>query len=576
MASGLYVLRWFFRLRKEKSRMKSSKWIIGLMAILVVVAMAPSSFAQVNLNIFNSPSPQEIATARNAQTSDPTSVGAGILVSGGLIAPSPLTTTHLVFTFPATISSSPQNGVDNTYPPPCTFAAPCTTAGPATATPANDAIRIEGATGLFASVTIATVKFSQGILAITLPGFGATSNTESGSFRIVGVRLDVAGKTAPLTVTSALSSSANNYLLSGSTATLINALGAGIGSAAIGAAAGNTSSGTALIFTNQTVATPADATASVLLAEGFASAWRSDTQTSTKGTATIPNGPMIRLTLTGLPNGVSAALVASTGTPASNNLPVITLSSTTLTNTTAGTTDTTYISFGSPNQTTVDNFDIKFTLSGIPTGTVTPGSIVATFTMGPVGNALSSGVPTSTAPTGAPSGYVRFQDGPIAVTIGAVVSPTTALLIPYAVKVGAYDTGIAIANTTLDPFGAQTGSATPTNGTITFTLFPRTDTGAGTSFPLTTSATVRPGVGLATDGTLVAGGVWTGLVTDLMTAAGKTGDFFGYIFIQTNFLNAHGAAYIFNGAGFTSATPVLVLPPPAGTPRNATVEALDN
>jgi hypothetical protein len=558
--------------------MKSSKWIIGLMAILMVIAMAPSSFAQVNINIFNSPSPQEIATARNAQTSDPTSVGAGILVSGGLIAPSPLTTTHLVFTFPSTISSTSQSGVDNTYPPPCTFAAPCTSAGQVGIVPPNDAIRIEGATGLFASVTIATVKFSQGILAITLPGFGATSNTESGSFRIVGVRIEAAGKTAPLTVTSALSSSANNYLLSGNTATLINALGAGIGSAAIGAAPGNTSAGTALMFTNQSGATPADATASVLLAEGFASAWRSNTQVSTKGIpSSIPNGTLIRLTLTGLPNGVTATVAASTGTPASTNLPGIAFTSTTLSNTTPGTTDVTYISFtGDPNQSTTDSFDILFTLSGAPTGTVTPGNIVATFTMAPVGNALSSGVPTSSAPTGAPGGYPRFAAGDIAVTIGSVVSPTTALLIPYAVKVGAYDTGIAIANTTMDPFGAQTGSATPTNGTITFTLFPRTDTGAGTSFPLTTSATVRPGVGLATDGTLVAGGTWTGLVTDLMTAAGKTGDFFGYIFIQTNFLNAHGAAYIFNGAGFTSASPVLVLPPPAGTPRNGTVEALNN
>src|SRR4051812_41796883 len=86
--------------------MKSSKWILGLMVAVLVLALAPSSFAQVNIQIFNTPSPGEIATNHNAQTSDPSSVGNGILVSGALIANSPLTATSLIFTFPATITTT--------------------------------------------------------------------------------------------------------------------------------------------------------------------------------------------------------------------------------------------------------------------------------------------------------------------------------------------------------------------------------------------------------------------------------------------------------------------------------------
>jgi hypothetical protein len=570
--------------------MKSSKWIFGLMAVMLVLVMAPSSFAQVNINLFNSPSPQEIATNRNAQTADPTSLGAGILVSGGLIAPSPLTTTHLVITFPATISSSPGFGVDNTFPLPCTFAVPCGTAGQATPVPAADPIRIEGQTGLFANVTIATVKFADGVIAITLPAFGTSSNTESGSFRIVGIRLDVNGKTAPLTATATLDSSANNYLLSGNTVTVISALGAGIGSMTQGALAGATNSGTQLMFTNQTTNVFADATASVVIAEGFASAWRSNTQVSTKGPAgALPNGTSIRLTINGLPAGVQASLTPVTQnsslTAALPNLPSYTLTTAGGVNLGVGTlnssdtsalTNVAMIRIDQANMSVVESIQLLITLSNTPTGTVTPGTITLTATHAPVGNALAgSGNPTASAPTGYGSGYIRFAAADVGpVTIGTIVSANTTLLIPYAVKVGAYDTGIAIANTTKDPFTSATGSSTPADGTIQFTLFPRTDTGAGTAVNLTTSATARPGVGLATDGKLVAGGTWTGLVTDLLTAAGATGDFFGYIFIQTNFLNAHGAAYIFNGAGFTSSTPVLVVPPPAQFPRNAPFEAL--
>jgi hypothetical protein len=561
--------------------MKSSKWILGLMVAVLVLALAPSSFAQVNIQIFNTPSPQEVATARNANTSDPASPGNGILVSGAIIATSPLTGTTLILTFPGVVSSSPDSACLCDAVTGAFLAGNPAGAGGASVTPTGDPMRITGATGLFATATIATVNFSAGTITINLPG--SASNTISGTFRLVGARLDVNGKTAPLNATATLGSSSNNYILQTSTVPLINALGAGIASAGIGSNGTNVNTGTALIFTNQTGTTPAKATASLVIGEGFASAWRTTTQTTSSGTDNpAMNGTLIRLTVAGLPAGVSAAMtIAGSGGVATPSA-VLSVASVNSSNLAANPpSNVVFVSFTNTDTTKIESLQIDFSLSGTPTG-LTPGAITVTATLAPIGAALSGGQPTqstgsgSTA-TGTPTAYVRFAQADVGpVTIGSIVAANTTLLIPYAVKVGTYDTGIAIANTTLDPFGTGAGGATASAGTLLFTMFPRNATGADPSFSLTTSSTVRPGVGLSTSGTLVAGGTWTGLMSDIMTAAGKTGDYFGYIFIQTNFLDAHGAAYIFNGAGFTSSTPVLVLPPPASVSRNGNVEALNN
>ena len=536
--------------------MKSSKWMIGLVAVVLILSIAPSSFAQVQIQLFNTPSPNEVKTARNAVAADPSSLGAGILVSGSIVANSTLTTTTLTLTFPAPITAS-VSAVDGTA-----------TGGTTTGLPAADPLRIEGSTGLFASISaVGTVNYTAGTITVTLPGFPA-GNASSGSFRISGVRLDVNGKTAPLTATASLSSSANNYINASSAVTLISALSDGVasGSFAIGAPSGRTNNGTALIFTNQSGTAFADDKFSFSITEGFVNAWRTATQSSSTGFS-IANGTQIRLTLAGIPSGVTLTLsqdVVNASGSASPGLLAVPSAFDTANLVRS-------VEVNATDLTRAETLYFIGTLTGTPTS-LTAGSITLTATLGVVQTAALS---TSNVPNRNGIVYAQTDQGPL--TVGSIVGANTTLLIPYAVKVGAYDTGIALANTTSDPFGTTTGGAVPQAGVMTFTLYPRTDTGAGTSFALTTSSSVRPGAGLATDGTLPSGGTWTGLITDLMTAAGKTGDFFGYLFIQTSFLNAHGAAYIFDGRGFTSATPVLVLPPPQSTTRNtASVESLNN
>src|SRR5262249_4324479 len=143
------------------------------------------------------------------------------------------------------------------------------------------------------------------------------------------------------------------------------------------------------------------------------------------------------------------------------------------------------------------------------------------------------------------------------------------LLMPYVSVIPPFDTGLAVANVTADPFGTGSGGATKSNGTLVVDFFPTSSTGgAGTPFTLTTSPTVKPGAGLSSDGTLAAGATWTVLFSQLLTAAGQTGNFIGYVFIRANFLDAHGTATITDFKTFSLTSNVLVLPPPATQPRD--------
>src|SRR5262249_27038943 len=152
------------------------------------------------------------------------------------------------------------------------------------------------------------------------------------------------------------------------------------------------------------------------------------------------------------------------------------------------------------------------------------------------------------AQTGLATGLTpRYQDTPQPATgVPVILFPPsqTTLLITYAVVVPGFNTGIAISNTTTDPFGTSGGGATPTDGTILFTLF-KND---GTSKTCTT-ASVKSGTTYAAN------------LSDILSGASFGTTFSGYIFAQANFPQAHGAATIYDTAsGHASlSTPVLVV-----------------
>jgi len=574
-----------------------SRWI-GLVTILVLFAMAPSSFAQVQIQIFPDVSSSEVQTNRNAQTARPGTNGAGLLISGSLLGASPLTATTLRIGYPGPITSQPAidpgdgfNCTDGTTSG--TLVCPSSGAGigGAAGIPTGDPMRIEGATGVFAGVARLRLNTVSSRIEVTLPnacgapsGVCTATNTSSGVFRIVGVRIDANGKSGAQTFSASLNNSANNYLLSTTSGTVINNIGPGLaGAAAIGLAPGNTTipgicggtlpAGTATIFTNRNVPRACGA---FILTEGFASAWRTAIQSGNSSTGPTPGpnaGTQIRLTFNNVPAGVTLALGSSRGSASSNSSLNMTLSNPTITSSST----TTVVTFvgTSTSDVEVAEFDYSVTTPLSTTAAVTtPGTISVTATLYPFGDGIdSAGVPRQD------QGYPTVVEGDAGpTTIVNIVPANTVMLMPYALVIPPiFDTGIAIANTTKDPFGNSSGGATPGNGTITVDLFPTTSTGgAGTPFSLTTSTTVKPGGGLSSDGTLAAGATWTVLLSQLMTAAGQTGGFTGYIFIRANFLDAHGTATISDFKTYSLTANVLVLPPPATTPRDSvTVEALD-
>jgi hypothetical protein len=200
----------------------------------------------------------------------------------------------------------------------------------------------------------------------------------------------------------------------------------------------------------------------------------------------------------------------------------------------------------------------------------TPGTITVTATLVPIGDGVNNDDATALGKPRQDQGYPAFAQADVGpITVVNIVPASTTLLIPLAETVQTFDTGISIANTTADPFTVAGGGAVPSPGTLRFDFFPSTATGAGTACFLQTSATSKPGSGLSADGSLAAGATFTILLSQLLTASNcAAGPFVGYVFVTANFLDAHGQATISDFKGFSLASNVLVMPPPATVPRS--------
>jgi hypothetical protein len=142
---------------------------------------------------------------------------------------------------------------------------------------------------------------------------------------------------------------------------------------------------------------------------------------------------------------------------------------------------------------------------------------------------------TSTAMTAqasfAPVGSTQipnFVVGPSSttVTLSAFTQCTTSLLFPFVTNQLGFDTGLAIANTSTDPFGSR-GAGGTQSGTCTLNFY-----GAGAPTPASVTTANVP-----------SGTVFTQVLSGV--AAG----FQGYIIAQCQFQFAHGFAFITDGVG---------------------------
>jgi hypothetical protein len=291
----------------------------------------------------------------------------------------------------------------------------------------------------------------------------------------------------------------------------------------------------------------------VKLSENFAAMWQSAAQYN--GGAVFPLSPssstQVNFIFKNVPNGLNISNCISTLTDPTGT--------TSNTNTAAGAAVASTNSITSASNIITVNFAGNLDLSAVDVlwlscTSVSVGSatlplptaaVTVQAEMGPLGAALSS---LNAALTGLATGLIpRYQDTPQPATgVPVILFPPSQsnLLITYAVVVPGFNTGIAISNTTTDPFGPSGGGATPTAGTITFNLFK--NDGTTKSF---TTASVNSGTTYAAN------------LSDILSSASFGTTFSGYIFATANFPQAHGAATIYSTATGDAAlsTPVLVV-----------------
>jgi len=184
-------------------------------------------------------------------------------------------------------------------------------------------------------------------------------------------------------------------------------------------------------------------------------------------------------------------------------------------------------------------FAIRYTAS-TATNSPAPGTGTLNLSFAPTAG-LSA---TSAASTNA--NIPRFADTSTATRLYTISPCRTVLLFPWVVNVQGLDTGIAIVNTSTDPFGT-----TPQAGTCTLNAY---GTNAPTQ-PINTQS--------------VASGSYTALL-----ASAQLPGFIGYVIATCNFQFAHGFAYISDvgtrnlAMGYLA----LIIPDPGtgGTGRNPT------
>jgi hypothetical protein len=147
----------------------------------------------------------------------------------------------------------------------------------------------------------------------------------------------------------------------------------------------------------------------------------------------------------------------------------------------------------------------------------------------------------------------RFADLSSAGNIFTIVVCQTTLLFPFVTNIGGFDTGLAIANTTSDPFSTRNQ-----NGTCTLNSY----AGAGSPKAYTTPS-------------IATGTVWAGLASD---AAGlNLVNLTGYVIATCNFQLAHGFAFVSDIGARNLAMGYLALVLPTITNnRNNINEQLNN
>jgi hypothetical protein len=280
----------------------------------------------------------------------------------------------------------------------------------------------------------------------------------------------------------------------------------------------------------------------VSVVEGFQNSFKTKAEeTSPTGAPDSPSfGTRIAVTFTNVPSGLSIYLPTSVTTGGLTLAAISSPTATSATNTPTVATSPSSVNTGglyfvpSSSGTATAWFEVMADNPGaIDTGYIgvtlyaTANSISAQSTM------LT--VATSFAPITGATTIPSFAAGSSTVPLGflSFTACTTSLLFPFVSNAAGFETGIAIANTTVDPFGGVAQS-----GTCTLNFY-----GTGGTNPKPGPApNPNEGSGKPFNG----GETYAFTLTSALAAAasGNPATFTGYIIAQCGFQEAHGFAYI--------------------------------
>jgi len=516
-----------------------------LIAALMFLGLTAAAFAQATYSVGSIPVTTVIKTGLTEKSGDITfSQISGTSVTG---------TISISYGVPITVNAA------------SIFIVAPTGSGYASATPATGF-----PAGTFVStVTVNSVNNTSGILVLNVPG-----TVVAGTFTVSGVRVAIAGTT--LSSLDANISTTGNAIVAGQTLVRV------ITSIADGIASVNSSTSGSVIgkingITPNTAPSPLNPV--IKIKEGFLNAFNDINPSTTFGTglkialsANPPKGITVTFPLSFTTDGLGGpTFVAFNSDPtlgALTTAPAIDSSSTDL--------NVYYKLTSTTDPTKAETATVSPTLTASNTNApYAPFTESFSVSLWPNGTAFSSSGSVITTQALIPR-YQELFVGPN--TLFIITSSTTTLLVPFAQTVTAagYNTGFAIANTTKD-VGSVTGFASPTaqSGTITFTFFPQLPKGGSTlpaSFTYLTSTNPAVGTGLDSTGKVPAGSTYTVLLSELLAAAGAPADFAGYIFIVTNFTDAHALYVVSNFSTFSQGSLALVIT----ADRNGSTEALNN
>lgn len=412
-----------------------------------------------------------------------------------------------------------------------------------------------GTVGTQPTVT-ATNDGSNGLVVITVPAGLIAPYT----ITLSNVRVNVAGSPCPTIgdVVSATAVSSGNTLTIGETQAiaLVKGIVPGLKTPVVAPASITVDAGAGTVTNSGTT--------TVTISENFITAFGTS---ATFPDATRTQQTLIRLKVGPIPAGITVTFPATEGifttatsAGASIGTPVVLSAST-------SSQFVYYVMSAASNPAATDSLVIHPTVQVVTTQfPLPPATITISAALAPI---IAGQTTASVFPQ-----YLEGCETTAAtfVTVSGVLKTT--LLIPYAIDLGAdgqYQTGLALSNTTKDPGTAAMGfqSAIPQAGKFTVYFFP---SDLSTIAPFVSTAHPNFG-GLDNDGKLQPGGQFVTFLHSLFPTG--TTSFSGYVFIVTDFTNAHGEFFISNFDNFTHGALMLVVDA-NGLNGRTVPESLDN